>query len=483
MEGTTTNKNNTTESQIIKKKELFWLDITQEKHLLSSDVVKTFDHDDIETSKPTPKHINKLIRKRYGKTSSKQNVDTELKIIRDLHDKVKTNFKNLFKASFEEIMVTVAIEIGMRDGKSKYSYGDIAKHVIGNPNYCTVCRLAFLMRGMFERHHRLKIKLEEKFMRILGFKYTNNFKSNEKSFGCFSNIISEVITNKHRDINSRLKRVHKFRIVQRSKIHFQTIPGRLRSDNKSFFSLLKNVQYEDENEKTIDEKIPEKLRYVSGTNNEVHFDILEGIVFPPGSLSKIFFIIGKWIGDLQCSVENSIEQNVKQNDTNYEIQEAKPNDKSTAKEDNESSSDEDVSIELSKTYKKGKRKKVVLVRKPKKKKRVIEESDSDSEYVDAVTMEKDFEKFLGDVETEADREFAEMKDLNIDVSKSKKTNDIIQNPTDKHKKELNIMEINLINTMNEQLTEINKETKNYEENLDQEKRSKVTSFMTKFKVS
>ena len=135
------------------------------------------------------------------------------------------------------------------------------------------------------------------------------------------------------------------------------------------------------------------------------------------------------------------------------------------------------------TYKKGKRKKVVLVQKPKKKKRVIEESDSDSEYVDAVTMEKDFEKFLGDVETQADREFAEMKDLNIDVSKSKNTNDISQNPTDKHKKELNIMEIKLINTMNEQLTEINKETKNYEEKLDQEKRSKVTSFLTKFKVS
>ena len=69
------------------------------------------------------------------------------------------------------------------------------------------------------------------------------------------------------------------------------------------------------------------------------------------------------------------------------------------------------------------------------------------------------------------------------LASQKKTNDISQNPTDKHKKELNIMEIKLINTMNEQLTEINKETKNYEEKLDQEKRSKVTSFLTKFKVS
>ena len=71
-------------------------------------------------------------------------------------------------------------------------------------------------------------------MERLGYKYTNGFTSSEKNFGCFGILISDVITNKHRDINTRFKLKHGFRIVQRSKIHLATVKGRLRPDNKIF---------------------------------------------------------------------------------------------------------------------------------------------------------------------------------------------------------------------------------------------------------
>ena len=166
----------------------------------------------------------------------------ELEIIGCQHEKVKTKFKNIFLKTFEDVMITVALELGMRDGRPKFCYRDIAKHVMDNPNYYTICRMSYIMRGMFERHHRWKIKIEEKLMKQLGFSYCNGFKSSGKNYGCFCNLISEVITNKHRDINTRIKLKHGFRIVQRSKVHVSNFQGRLRSDNKNFLVWLKTCK-------------------------------------------------------------------------------------------------------------------------------------------------------------------------------------------------------------------------------------------------
>ena len=117
------------------------------------------------------------------------------------------------------------------------------------------------MRGTFERHHCWKVKVEQKMMKQMNYEYTNGFVSSQKNYGYFSNLISEVVTNKHRDFNTRFKNKHGFRIVQRSKKHNETVGGRLRPDNKSFFSLLKNVQYDKNYIGAIKETIPQQLNF------------------------------------------------------------------------------------------------------------------------------------------------------------------------------------------------------------------------------
>ena len=135
------------------RNEIYWLHNVSQNNFLSTNNVTSFDHDDIVSAKLKPIHLNRLVRKKHGRTTTKQDNKAELNFIGELHEKVKISFKNEFIRSFEEVMVSVALEIGMRDGRSKFTYKDIAKHVLENPNYYTICRMTYLMRGIFERHH------------------------------------------------------------------------------------------------------------------------------------------------------------------------------------------------------------------------------------------------------------------------------------------------------------------------------------------
>ena len=293
------------------RKETYWLNSTilenNPKHCATW---KLFHQDDIQVGKITPNHLNKLIRRKLGNTSSKQNDVLILQKIQVEHDSIRHEFRTCFKKSFENLMVNAALIIGMRDGKSKYMYKDITEHVLEGPNFFTVCRMSYLMRGMFEKHHQWKLKLELKYMEMFKFKYQHEFKSTEKNFGCFSNIISEVITNKHRDINSRMMKRHQFRIVQRSTTHKNTVKGRLRQDNKSFFSILKNVQYINKDVEEIDDTMPEQLKFKKNKHNEVHYDILEDIVFEKGSLTNVYYLVGEWIGDISSEIKDKSDSKI-----------------------------------------------------------------------------------------------------------------------------------------------------------------------------
>ena len=101
-----------------KNNKTYWLEISLIK-ASTIDETQLFEHDDILTASLSPDHIKRLIRRKHGKTSTKQNDINEVKSITNLHDKVKNNFKNAFVIAYEDMMVAVALSIGMRDGRSK----------------------------------------------------------------------------------------------------------------------------------------------------------------------------------------------------------------------------------------------------------------------------------------------------------------------------------------------------------------------------
>ena len=72
---------------------------------------------------------------------------------------------------------------------------------------------------------------------------------------------------------------------------------------------MKNIQQDETYSKAIDYTIPSQLDFQKDKNGEVHFDILENIVFPPGSISNVFFILGEWISDfkIRTKKKNSIQ--------------------------------------------------------------------------------------------------------------------------------------------------------------------------------
>ena len=141
-------------------------------------------------------------------------------------------------------MVDIALAISMREGKISSPYLDIPKHVPNNPTYSSICRLSYLMRGVLDSHVNLKLKLEEIFMKKYNFVYGKGFKSDSRNHGCFAKILSEIITQKQQDMNTRLMKELKFKCVQRSVDHKKlSNDSRMTKENKSFFGIIKNVQY------------------------------------------------------------------------------------------------------------------------------------------------------------------------------------------------------------------------------------------------
>ena len=57
---------------------------------------------------------------------------------------------------------------------------------------------------------------------------------------------------------------------------------------------MKNVQEDKSYENAINYKILTKLKFQKNRDDEVHFDVLENIIFSRGSISKVFFLLNKW---------------------------------------------------------------------------------------------------------------------------------------------------------------------------------------------
>ena len=64
---------------------------------------------------------------------------------------------------------------------------------------------------------------------------------------------------------------------------------------------------EDENEKrkfmkTLKQTTPRTVNYQKNSLGEIHYNILENIMFPKGSLSKLYEIVANWIEDIRTKI-------------------------------------------------------------------------------------------------------------------------------------------------------------------------------------
>ena len=137
--------------------------------------------------------------------------------------------------------------------------------------------------------------------------------------------------------------------------------------------------------KKLTQTTPSAVNYERNALGEIHYTLLENIVFPKGSLSKANKILAQWIGDLR-----EVPQSPK-NENGILLESFEYNKKmngilDTAKEsedvlDAKSIEDDQELGKIKKTHPK-KRNKVTLARKEMKgmkKRRILEDSDSDWE--------------------------------------------------------------------------------------------------------
>ena len=295
---------------------IYWLEYNE----VVDNIIKPnilFYHNDIFTNKPPKSHISKLIKKKYGARTQKMNDQEYCNAVFKRHEFIRLNFLNNVRASVEDIMTSIAMKIGMRDGKARFTFIDIARHTLTRPSWESLCRLNYVLRGAFEYHHNWKLHFESNFMKRFNYKYMNDFKSQGKQHGCFVRIISDVISNKIRDVNSRLKKHLGISLTIRTTTSREDNMKRMSSNNKSFFGINKNVQIHSDSDaykkflgktkKTIDYSFPPpaSLNFQLNHNGEIEYNILEGVVFPVGSLLTVNQIVTYWIADVPTDKMNN----------------------------------------------------------------------------------------------------------------------------------------------------------------------------------
>ena len=190
--------------KISDKEVVYWMDYN--KSTLDPEVTLSFHKGDILPRPLKPFDCERLLTSRYGKRSEKIHKIELHAIVEKKHDIFRNRFKAEIKSGLENAWVSIAMLIGMRDGRNRYGYSHIVKHVLDNPTYSTICRLQYLTRGVFDAHSNWKLKLEKTVMRKLKFVYDDGFCSSPTENGCFLTLVSDLITQKHRDINRRLQK-------------------------------------------------------------------------------------------------------------------------------------------------------------------------------------------------------------------------------------------------------------------------------------
>ena len=220
---------------------VYWLESNVSVNNITKQVL-LFEHNDIFTSKPPRSHISKLIKKKYGPRTQKINDQDYCSAIFERHESIRLNFLNNVRASVEDIMTNVAMKIGMRDGKARFTFIDIARHVLTRPTWESICRLNYVLRGAFEYHRNWKLNFESNFLKRFNCMYLHQFSSQGKQHGCFVKIISDVISNKIRDVNSRLKKHLGISLTIRNTDSGSENERRMNPNNKSFFGIKKNVK-------------------------------------------------------------------------------------------------------------------------------------------------------------------------------------------------------------------------------------------------
>ena len=173
---------------------IYW--IAYNETTFNEDVLLSFGKNDILTRKIKPHDCKKLLINGYEPRTSKLKQVECYDIITKRHDIIRHRFKKDFKSSLEDLWIRIAVTIGMRDGRSQYHYNDIVKHVTANPTFSTICRLQYLIRGIFDNHDQWKQKVERKLMEKYNYIYTDSFKSDASMNGCFASIISDVYVQK-----------------------------------------------------------------------------------------------------------------------------------------------------------------------------------------------------------------------------------------------------------------------------------------------
>ena len=206
-------------------------------------------------------------------------------------------------------MINVAMKIGMRDGKARFTFLDIARHTLTHSTWKSLYRLNNVLQGTFGCHQNWKLNFKSNFMKR--FNITLLSKSNQtsgKQHGYFVRFISDAISNKICDINSRLKKHLGINLTIRN------TDSRSEMKDKwilitSLFVGVKNVKMNfgsdvyktnsGETNKTFDYRFlpPSSWLYHLNHNGEIEYNILEGIVFPVGSFITVNHASTYWIAD------------------------------------------------------------------------------------------------------------------------------------------------------------------------------------------
>ena len=99
-----------------------------------------------------------------------------------------------------------------------------------------------MLRGAYEQHHNWKINFETTFLNNLNYNYLKNLCSEGKQHGRFVRILSDVMSKKIRDVNSRLKKHFGVSLTIHTKEQQDDEKRHMNTNNKSFFGTRKNIK-------------------------------------------------------------------------------------------------------------------------------------------------------------------------------------------------------------------------------------------------
>lgn len=196
-------------------REHYWMDL--DLSLATDELVVLFNKDDIQVdvSKEAIRgHVIEKMKLHYGERSNKI---TEVSIdeMVQKHQTFREMAEKEAKETVTDIMVALAIAVGMREKEAKYAFKEVTKYPYKHNNFKGWARLFFVLRGAWEENPGWIFKMEEDIMKTRGWRYANQFKSKNKDYGWVARSISKQKCRKVRLANTNTGFMMNYRIKTR----------------------------------------------------------------------------------------------------------------------------------------------------------------------------------------------------------------------------------------------------------------------------